>query len=326
MVQSLREAVRRMFKPTRTGTSHAATYHERSYKLFVPARYRPHQAAPLLVMLHGCTQDADDFAAGTAMNGYAEQAGCLVVYPEQSERDNRKRCWNWFRTRDQQRGFGEPADIVAIVEQVKRSYNVDAARVYVAGISAGACMAVILGVTYPDLFAAVGSVAGLEYRAASTAIGAYAAMKRGLTSPWWALAATATSQRRQMVPLIAFHGSADEVVIPLHLDRLLMQWAQLGGLTAGSLRAINDLSHTTHAGREGYPYLERAFYDKAGKPVMVAYSVDGLGHAWPGGNPRGSFADPLGPRASQLMLDFFLRQRLHLPSPSHRAAKGAVVR
>jgi len=137
----------------------------RRYKLFVPSVYRG-QPLPLVVMLHGCTQTPDDFATGTRMNILAEERGCFVAYPAQSQKANISKCWNWFKPSDQDRDQGEPAIIAGLVRELLRTYRLDPERVYVAGLSAGGAMPVILGRTYPDMFAAVGVHSGLPYAVA----------------------------------------------------------------------------------------------------------------------------------------------------------------
>ena len=227
----------------------------RAYKLYIPSRYEG-QALPLIVMLHGCTQSPDDFAAGTRMNLIAEEQTCLVVYPAQSTDANPAKCWNWFRPTDQRRGEGEPSLVAGITRQVMREYSVDPQRVYIGGLSAGAAAAAIMGATYPELYAAIGVHSGLACGAANDLPSAFVAMRQG------DLADTLKSGdiapligNEQIVPTIVFHGDRDTTVHPRNGDHIIAQ----------SMRTANSRK-TVHRDRVagGYAYTRTIHTDQAG--------------------------------------------------------------
>lgn len=270
--------------------NHAGT---RSYKLYIPSSYHG-QAMPLIVMLHGCTQNPDDFAAGTQMNALAEEKECFVVYPAQTQGANSSRCWNWFNAIDQQRDQGEPSLIAGIAQQVIDDYPVNEREVFVAGLSAGGAMAVIVGTLYPDLFAAVGVHSGLPFASAQDLPSALAAMKGG---------AMPNAQRKAPaggVPIIVFHGDRDTTVNPRNGDELIAQGvrSQAGGKAAradsidGSVPNGHRYTRTTHSQADGSPLGEH-------------WVIHGAGHAWSGGSGSGSYTDGKGPDASREMLRFF---------------------
>ena len=245
----------------------------RSYKIYLPARYRG-QTLPLVVMLHGCKQTPEDFAAGTRMNEAADEFGFIVVYPSQPRLANLSRCWNWFSPANQPRDRGEPSLIAGITRQVMERYRVDAKHVYVAGLSAGGAMAAVMGATYPDLYAAVGMHSGLPYASARDAGSALAAMQGHRRGDPLAPA----------VPTIVFHGDEDTTVHPRN------------GAFAGTEMKI-------HSGNAGGRSYTRAIF--GGKPRLEYWLVHGAGHAWSGGSTQGSYADPSGPDATREMLRFF---------------------
>jgi poly(hydroxyalkanoate) depolymerase family esterase len=279
----------------RSFTSGAGT---RSYKLYVPGGYVG-QAVPLIVMLHGCTQDPDDFATGTRMNGLAEEQTFLVAYPAQSGNANMQKCWNWFQAADQQRGRGEPSIIAGITRQVMEEYSVAKGQVYVAGMSAGGAMAAILGATYPDLYAAVGVHSGLAPGSAHDLSSAFEAMRQG--GPVVARPEN-TGRERKILPTIIFHGDGDTTVHPRNGDRILAH------LDSGNGPAPRV---TTRRGRApgGYEYTRFAYKGADGSELAERWSVHGLGHAWSGGSYPGSFTDPKGPDASAEMVRFFRQHR-----------------
>lgn len=274
--------------------THACPAGRRDYKLYVPRGYSARRRWPLLVMLHGCKQHPDDFALGTRMNALAEKHRLLIAYPWQPKTANPSLCWNWFNPRDQRRGAGEPAIIAGIVREIGESYRVDPERVFVAGLSAGGAMAAVMGETYPELFSAVGIHSGLATGTAHDVVSAFAAMRgeelRMQTRRPASLGAAAPDGPRTIV----FHGDADTVVHPSNSGKIL--GTDKRGDTVTETRATDG----------GRPYLRRVLRDGAGAIRAESWTIAGAGHAWSGGSPEGSFADPKGPDASREMIRFFL--------------------
>ncbi len=266
---------------------------EIEYLLHVPPGIDP-AGAPLLVMLHGCTQTPEDFARGTRMNRQAEALGWVVAWPAQSTERNPNRCWNWFRGSDQQRGAGEPALLAALTRHLVETWRLDADRVYVAGLSAGGAMAAILASTHPDIFAAIGVHSGLPIGLAHDVPSAFAAMRKGGRRRRRASAASADT-----VPAIVFHGDNDATVHPGNGEGVVEQ-----SLGAGSgAAAVSSIEPGVGAGaRSATRTVHR---DAEGRVVAEHWLIHGGGHAWSGGDAAGSFVDPLGPDASAQMLRFF---------------------
>jgi poly(hydroxyalkanoate) depolymerase family esterase len=264
----------------------------RSYKLYVPSRYKG-EALPLVVMLHGCTQSPDDFAAGTRMNECAEEQRLLVAYPAQPRSANPSKCWNWFEGSEQRRGHGEPSLIAGITRQIMRDFSVERGRVYVAGLSAGGAAAGIMGATYPDLYAAVGVHSGLACGAARDMPSAFAAMRNGGGS-----ATTSAHGSRITVPTIVFHGDQDKTVNPVNGDQIIAQAKRTMGLETTVVRG---------RAADGMSFLRTIQSDDTGRSMLEQWVLQGAGHAWSGGDPRGSYTDPRGPDASREMVRFFLQ-------------------
>lgn len=294
--------------------SHGSDVGRRDYKLYVPGRGHGRRM-PLIVMLHGCTQSPDDFAAGTRMNAFAEQLACLVAYPAQSQAANPQKCWNWFNPADQRRDQGEAGAIAGITRQIMRDHAVDSRRIYVAGLSAGGAAAAILGNAYPDLYAAIGVHSGLACGAAHDLRSAFAAMRRGAPVPRRVYVPVPVEGRR-ILPTIVFHGDRDATVHPRNGDQVIVQAGAADARTAVGLRAEVQRGRAP----DGHGFTRTVHLDTAGRPVLEQWVVHGGGHAWSGGSSTGSFTDPLGPDASREMLRFFLQHRL--PPPGAAAGQG----
>jgi poly(hydroxyalkanoate) depolymerase family esterase len=266
----------------------------RTYKLYIPSGYSG-QPVPLVVMLHGCTQSPDDFAAGTQMNELAEEQTFLVAYPAQAQFANVSKCWNWFNAADQQRDLGEPSLIAGITRQIVRDFSVEPGRIYVAGLSAGGAAAAIMGSAYPDLYAAVGVHSGLACGAARDMPSAFAAMRQG--------GAPHHSEAKHPLPTIVFHGDRDTTVNPINGDQVIAQ-----------SRAGSDLRTEVSRGQApgGIRYTRTVACDESGRPMLEHWVLHGAGHAWSGGSSSGSYTEPKGPDASREMMRFFLEH----PKPS----------
>jgi poly(hydroxyalkanoate) depolymerase family esterase len=243
-------------------------------------------------MLHGCNQNAEDFAAGTRMNELADDEGFVVVYPEQAESANPARCWNWFNPLEQRRGPGEASILAGITREVIQEQSIDAKRVFVAGLSAGGAMAVNVAASYPELYAAVGCHSGLPYRSAQNMFAALSVMRNGSEqiAPLGSIG----------MPLIAFHGDQDATVNVRNSEQLIEQWVQ--SMPDPNAVAKQEMSKRSN----GRQYLRRVYRDSSTHRVAEFWQIQAAGHAWSGGDSRGTFTDPKGPDASREMLRFFL--------------------
>jgi poly(hydroxyalkanoate) depolymerase family esterase len=267
----------------------------REYKLYVPSSYRA-RALPLVVMLHGCTQSPDDFAAGTRMNDLAEEQNFLVAYPAQDVSANISKCWNWFNANDQQRDQGEPSLIAGITRQIMCEFLIEPGHVYIAGLSAGGAAAAIMGSTYRDLYSAIGVHSGLACGAANNMPSAFQAMRQGRSSG--ARGSCQHDESRRVVPTIVFHGDRDKIVNPVNGDQVIAQ-----------SKAAADLRVTVVRGESagGMSYTRTVQEDDSGRPILEQWVLHGAGHAWSGGSAAGSYTEPRGPDASSEMMRFFLQ-------------------
>jgi poly(hydroxyalkanoate) depolymerase family esterase len=269
----------------------------RSYKVYLPSGYDKSRPAPLVVVLHGCTQDPDDIARGTRFNAVAEEKGLLVAYPEQEQKHNGLKCWNWFDSAHQRRDRGEPALVAAIAQKVMNDYSVDARRVFIAGVSAGGAMALITAYAYPELFAAAGIHSGIAYGSATSIANALTAMHSGGDPAVLGDAVAKGMGSARHFPAIVFQGKADKSVNFVNADQIVSQLSQLFE------PPLAQVAETTgEVG--GYHYVRRV--RGSGNPCVEEWLVAELGHAWSGGSKDGTYTDPNGPDATREMVRFFL--------------------
>ncbi|AXC50596.1 esterase [Paracoccus suum] len=271
----------------------------RRYRLYIPSR-ADEGLRGLVVMLHGCTQTPEDFAAGTGMNALAEKHRLLVVYPAQTGGDNAMSCWNWFRPEDQRRGAGEPAIIASLTHELRARYAIPEDRVFAAGLSAGGAMAAILAETYPELYAAVGIHSGLAYGSANDTMSAFAAM-RGQPAVVRMPSPNARTGAAQGPRVIVFQGTADSTVHPSNAARII----------AGK-GAVKASPSAPSGGTRGY--IRSVAKRADGTNAVECWMIDGAQHAWSGGSSSGSYTDPTGPDASAAMVHFFLQGRSDAPA------------
>ncbi len=277
--------------------SHSGASGARKYKLYLPSGYTG-APLPLVLMLHGGTQNAENFAAGTRMNRLAEQGEFLVAYPEQSSAANQMQYWNWFQPVNQRRGVGEPALIAGITADIRGRYAVDEGRVYVAGFSAGGAMAAVMAATYPDVYAAAGVHSGLPYGSAHDVASAFAVMREGPSRN--------VALPGRAVPLIVFHGDQDQTVDRINASRLVDQWRSVAA--TGQRSATPAVHRLDRPG--GRSYTRSEFTEAGGQVAVEQWLVHGGGHAWFGGGPEGTYTDPLGPDASAEIIGFFARHQM----------------
>ena len=306
------------------------SYNNYKYKLYVPEQYHSEQESPLLVMLHGCGQNPDDFAVGTNMNTLAEKENFLVLYPDMNRHFkpsdmtgyNPFGCWNWFFDNNQHRGKGHPKLIYDMINEVKGTYNIDSTKVYAAGLSAGASLACILGVTYPDVFNGIGICSGVAYDAAKVFIltdpmadEAKRRMEKGVPDPYTCgnSAYEEMGEYQKKMRVIVIHGIHDTVVHPINAQQVITQWAQTNFLIDGG-EGLTDVTPAVIKSDllNGKSYTQQIYHDEDDEPLLELWMIDGMGHTWSGGNPEGSYTDPEGPNATEIIWNFFNPQQPQL--------------
>jgi poly(hydroxyalkanoate) depolymerase family esterase len=276
----------------------------RSYDVYLPAGHRRTTRVPLMMLLHGCNQAAEDFVAATRFAALADRHGFVIVAPRQTRGYQPGGCWRWYEAGHQARGAGEPAILAGIVAQLLAEpsrWRIDPSRVYAAGISAGGAMSLILAATYPEVFAAVGVHSAPAYRSATSGRSALMAMrgKRPVAAP---LAGA------RMAPLIVFQGTADGVVHAQSGRQVADQWLAYDTARSAGRRDPQRITRSravVKRAADGRRFTVTRWYSARGRKQLEHWQVDGLGHAWSGGLADGSYSDPRGPRASTAMWQFF---------------------
>lgn len=292
----------------------------RSYKLFVPADAVGAGPHPLIVDLHGCNSSADEEARWSRFNRYAETDTFLVAYPEQSADANGSGCWNWFLPNQQRRDSEEPSIIAGIADTIAQAYDVDPARTYITGISAGAAMANIVAVNYPDRFAAVMIYAGCEYQGTTCTAGiAYLPAEVSGERAYQAM-----GDHARVIPALVLQGSQDVQVPYPNADLIVGQylasddWAD-DGANNGS---VSREPARTEIGQVpgGHSYEIDSYENAQGCVLVQRWLVNGMGHAWSQGESDGSprdllLTDPLGPDLTRATLDFLWAHPLTADAP-----------
>ena len=220
---------------------------------------------------------------------------------------NPQKCWNWFNPGDQRRGGGEPSLIAGITRQVMRDHAVDPRRVFIAGLSAGGAQATVMGLAYPDLYAAVGVHSGLACGVASDVPSALAAMKAGG-------GANFRPEKRQRPWRVMAARSRPSSSTPTAMARCTPAMPSRSPPSTAAAAAGCGAMLQRGQAAGGHPYTRTLHSDSRGRVVLEQWMVHGAGHAWSGGSPDGSYTDPRGPDASREMLRFFLDH----PRPASR--------
>lgn len=313
-----------------------------AYWLYLPALHRVEKrriprihvvgdgsltAIPLVVMLHGCEQSATQFAQGTRMNQLAEQHGFAVLYPQQSLRGHPNRCWHWYE-KSTQEGGGDVQSIAAIIHKVTGQYGLDSTRVYIAGLSAGAAMANIVALNHPHLIAAVGLHSGPVFGAGHSPMGAFSVMQSGGSSHATGSALQHVIERERgrqegaafpCMPAILLHGRADTVVRSINQVQLVQQFQLLNQLSdnnalAPRLHAAAPATPASKVSNRTYSYRTQDFLRNK-KLLLRVCEIQGLNHAWSGGDCSLKYNACTRPDASRMLWDFFKRHQRLAPPP-----------
>jgi poly(hydroxyalkanoate) depolymerase family esterase len=295
------------------------------YWLYLPSGAAPAAPRPLVVMLHGCQQTANDFAASTRMNELAERKGFAVLYPQQSTTADRHRCWHWYKHATQQ-GLGDVWLIAEMVKQVQGKYRLDTSRTYVAGMSAGAGMAAILALRHPQLIAAAGLHSAPVFGTSDSPMGGFQAMQQGSSVAHQDTARHFSADQPEFpgMPVMLIQGKNDPVVRRVNLDHLTAQFAIINSSFISKAEPVQRSYAKRVGGRNPRHGYKTSIYYAGRKPRLVKCEIDSLGHAWSGGDGSVAYSSPEGPDATLLLWTFFARQQRpqNRPAAAKRRAGG----
>jgi poly(hydroxyalkanoate) depolymerase family esterase len=296
---------------TWTHSTYKNNYGQRDYYLYVPKQGSTKAALPLLLMLHGCAQGAADIAHSTGLNLLADKYGFAVLYPEQNTASNSSRCWNWFVPDNFVRGGGEMGIIMGMINQVSRLVPLNTNKIIAGGFSAGAALVSNLLACHSDVFAGAVIHSGLEFQAATSSTEAWMSMSQGSKQDLKktsALAARCTGAGAKIRPIFVIHGKSDFTVNPVNGERIVSQFTQVNDLLddgqangTQNLTVLKSENGKTPSGRT----YQMISYGGQGHIQIVKLLVDGMSHAWSGGASGGSYTDPQGPNASEMIVQAF---------------------
>lgn len=294
-------------------------YGTRNYKLFIPSGLDKTKKYPVIVMLHGCEQNAVDFAKGTKIVQWAEQEKFIVLLPEQNPAYNSYKCWNWILPVNNTRA-GEPQVIISMLDEVIRKYNADGDRVFAAGMSAGGTMVSILGNCYPERFKALASHDGAQYYATATGMDYNDVVLYGASVPVATAAQTGyacssfVGNRPKQMPIIILHGLNGPLMSPAHAFQVEAEFKILNDLLDNGVRDnsffLEKNVTTVPATKTTYGYIKYVLLNPARESLIETYMINDLSHSWSGGTAGMSYNDPKGPDATKFILEFFSKHGL----------------
>lgn len=292
--------------------SYTGVYGFRNYKVYIPQGLSKTKKAPVVVMIHGCEQDAEMFAIGTRIIKWADKEKFIVLLPEQNPAFNPFKCWNWILPVNNSR-YGEPAVIVEMLDTVLKKYNGDENNVFAAGMSSGASLVNILGNCYPDRFKALASHDGTQFYSTKSGMDFADVVLYGPSVPAsvaaeYGYTCSAYTKRPKQMPIIIFHGMNSPLMSPAQAYQIDAEFKVFNDLLDNGKRDASYLAAKTvvfYPGKENHGYNRYAVINKAKQELIVQYMINDLSHSWSGGDATIPYNDPKGPDATGIIIEFF---------------------